>query len=191
MTTTTTSTGVSRDFIFAEQERIRDIPSKLTLYNGITFRSALEARWAVFFTYCRRDWSYEPQCVYRNRKPYYLPDFKLGVSARLKPWIVEIKPTEPTRTEMEKACWACKQLDLPTAIFWGIMQGPVAVTQADLLMNVVGIRYFPNEKPDVDDWHKVHINTISQGTFDRLAGAIRIARSYDFTKVQKRKPFLF
>jgi hypothetical protein len=48
-----------------------------TAYSGVTFRSRLEARWALFFDCVGWDWDYEP-CLYRvTRKMSYLPDFFL------------------------------------------------------------------------------------------------------------------
>lgn len=63
-------------------------PSRLTVFtltdgSTITTRSALEARWAIFFNEIRLSWKYEP-CGIGN----YLPDFRVeGLG------FVEIKPT--------------------------------------------------------------------------------------------------
>lgn len=51
--------------------------AKETLYSGVTFRSRLEARWALFFDCVGWDWDYEP-CLYKvARHMGYLPDFYL------------------------------------------------------------------------------------------------------------------
>jgi hypothetical protein len=61
----------------------------LTEYNHHTFRSRLEARWAVFFDGMKIDWQYEPEGFELPSGERYLPDFYLP---RFK-WFVEIKPT--------------------------------------------------------------------------------------------------
>lgn len=50
-----------------------------TTYNGVTFRSRLEARWAIFFDLLGVAWEYEPE-GYTDGTTMYLPDF----------WIPEI-----------------------------------------------------------------------------------------------------
>lgn len=48
-----------------------------TTYSGVTFRSRLEARWALFFDCVGWDWDYEP-CLYKvGPRVNYLPDFFL------------------------------------------------------------------------------------------------------------------
>lgn len=77
-----------------EQERHTDGPEKLgkfiystpgiqTLYDGIQFRSRLEARWAAFFDQMGWSWLYEP--IDLNG---WLPDFEIGCAGTL----VEVKP---------------------------------------------------------------------------------------------------
>jgi hypothetical protein len=58
-----------------------------TFYNGVTFRSRLEARWAVFFDTVSIPWKYEFEGFDFNGKRY-VPDFWLPVQ---QAW-VEIKP---------------------------------------------------------------------------------------------------
>lgn len=51
--------------------------AKETMYSGVTFRSRLEARWALFFDCAGWDWDYEP-CLYKvSATMGYLPDFYL------------------------------------------------------------------------------------------------------------------
>ena len=59
-----------------------------TLYNGIHYRSRLEARWAVFFDEIGLCHSYEPAAF---RYSGYVPDFSL--ESRNLTVLVEIKPT--------------------------------------------------------------------------------------------------
>lgn len=47
-----------------------------TVYQGIRFRSRLEARWAVFFDQMGWDWEFEPE-GYTDGRTRYLPDFWL------------------------------------------------------------------------------------------------------------------
>lgn len=59
----------------------RSIPTR---YNGTTFRSRLEARWAAFFDQLGWKWDYEPVDL-----KGYIPDFLL---AWHRPLLVEVKP---------------------------------------------------------------------------------------------------
>lgn len=58
-----------------------------TFYNGIKFRSRLEARWAYFFDLCKIKWNYELE-GYELENARYLPDFYLPET---ETW-VEVKP---------------------------------------------------------------------------------------------------
>lgn len=71
---------------------IRAIP---TMYRGVTFRSRLEARWAVFYDALGIGWHYEHE-GYQLPSGWYLPDFwlpDLGCH-------VEIKPPDPFACEV-------------------------------------------------------------------------------------------
>lgn len=57
-----------------------------TTWNGIQFRSRLEARWASFFTKLGWEWSYEPIDL-----KGYIPDFFIGLGDERK-ILVEVKP---------------------------------------------------------------------------------------------------
>lgn len=63
---------------------INPIPTK---YNGVTFRSRLEARWAVFFDCMGAPYQYEPQGIILPSGEWYLPDFYLPKCDR----VIEIK----------------------------------------------------------------------------------------------------
>ena len=73
---------------------IKAIPTK---YNGYTFRSRQEARWAVFFDHIGIEYEYEKE-GFDLPCGYYLPDFWIP---EWKAWI-EIKGKEPTKKELEK-----------------------------------------------------------------------------------------
>lgn len=62
---------------------IKAIP---TNYNGVRFRSRLEAKWAAFFDRCNWRWSYEV-----NDFDGYIPDFLLHFRI---PVFVEVKPLQ-------------------------------------------------------------------------------------------------
>ena len=59
-----------------------EIEAKPTEYNGVIFRSKLEATWARFFDVIGVKWEYEP-C----RLPGWVPDFLLDGW-----WLAEVKP---------------------------------------------------------------------------------------------------
>lgn len=61
------------------------IPTK---YKGYTFRSRLEARWAVYFDLIGITWEYEPEGYKLRNGVWYLPDFYLHQLDTF----VEIKP---------------------------------------------------------------------------------------------------
>jgi len=62
---------------------IKPIPC---LYEGVTFRSSLEARWACFFDMCKIEWVYEPFAVGN-----WLPDFQVSKNGFTS--LVEVKPS--------------------------------------------------------------------------------------------------
>jgi hypothetical protein len=95
------------DLLLARLSGVKAIP---TNYDGILFRSRLEARWAVFFNALGIDWRYEPEGFELADGTRYLPDFAvLNDNA-----YVEIKPAgDPfikARTfaiECGKPVWLC------------------------------------------------------------------------------------
>jgi hypothetical protein len=65
------------------EDMMADQPHKFSIptrYNGILFRSKLEANWAEFFDWHKIKWAFEPEGFNLNGV-YYLPDF----------WLPEIK----------------------------------------------------------------------------------------------------
>jgi hypothetical protein len=75
--------------------KIKALP---TAYRGVTYRSRTEARWAVFFTENDIPFNYEFE-GFDLGGAWYLPDFWLPAA---KSWF-EVKPDEPTETEIKKA----------------------------------------------------------------------------------------
>lgn len=94
--------------------RTYDIQPCPTPWNGTTFRSRLEARWAVFFYLLRVEYVYEPQFDVPGL--FYIPDFWLPYHN----CIVEIKPNRATPEEMDKArrlaVQACIGVSLKTPV---------------------------------------------------------------------------
>lgn len=89
-----------------------------TTYNGVTFKSRLEARWAVFFDTLRIEWLYEYE-GYQLPSGWYVPDFWLS---EFKMW-VEIKPNEPTNEERTLA----GELSLATERWVALQYGDIQV----------------------------------------------------------------
>jgi len=59
-----------------------------TDYNGIKFRSRLEARWAVLFDALYLEYNYEPECFVLSDGSKYTPDFfipKYNLYIEIKP----------------------------------------------------------------------------------------------------------
>ena len=86
-----------------------------TKYNGITFRSRLEARWAVFFDACGEQYMYEYEGYDLGENiGWYLPDFYLP---RLN-LTIEIKGPVPTSDEAGKL--GVVGFSRPAALFHGV-----------------------------------------------------------------------
>lgn len=79
-----------------------------TNYMGHSFRSRLEARWAVFFQHMNMKWEYEPEGFITDDGLQYLPDFKVTTDFGRVIWY-EIKPKEGTLGH-EKFASFCKSL---------------------------------------------------------------------------------
>ena len=81
-------------------ERRQTIAAIETVYRGVTFRSRLEARWALFFETLGYAWLYEQEAYRLDEVTSYLPDFVLPEPGL----IVEIKPSSPTKEVVRKCC---------------------------------------------------------------------------------------
>lgn len=87
-----------------------------TFYAGVTFRSRLEARWAVFFDVLDVPWRYEPE-GFQCPSGWYLPDFwlphhKIWLEIKGAESEAEIDPTDLNRWH-EFAAAALPQLHDP------------------------------------------------------------------------------
>lgn len=86
------------------------IPTK---YKGYTFRSRLEARWAVFFDALGIKWEYEAEGYKLSDGAYYLPDFWLptfdgGMFAEVKPEGGDFSKAEQLCKDSGKEVWKCE-----------------------------------------------------------------------------------
>ena len=78
-----------------------EIPAKPTMYNGISFRSRLESKWAAFFDLTEWQWEYEPSEING-----YNPDFIIKCTSgyyKTNTIIIEVKPSVmATKEELHK-----------------------------------------------------------------------------------------
>lgn len=93
-----------------------------TRWNGVNFRSRLEARWAMIFDLVELDWQYEPEGL-QLPSGWYVPDFCILEDCGdyfAKHWI-EIKPAYPSEKELIKAAEFAltNEWDLSIHIFYG------------------------------------------------------------------------
>ena len=74
-----------------EAQALNSIQPIKTIYNGIEFRSRLEAKYAVFFDQCKINWSYEFEGYKLPNGLWYLPDFILHDIEDIGDLFVEVK----------------------------------------------------------------------------------------------------
>ncbi len=99
--------------------------SKPVEYKGTTFRSHLEARWAVFFDALGFKCEYEPALERVRtglREVLYAPDFHL--ESELLDLMVEIKPKEPEEGEIIKAAAWAREFGEDVLILFGPVAPP-------------------------------------------------------------------
>ncbi len=105
----------------AQKERGGYAPQP-TVYQGLLFRSRLEAKYAYFFDKLGLEWRYETE-FFSTRHGYYLPDFYLPA---LNAW-VEVKGTLPTQTEIDKLADVVKETGRPGLVLSGTLPGAVTL----------------------------------------------------------------
>lgn len=80
-----------------------------TFYNGIKYRSRLEARWAVYFDHLGIKYEYEPEGFTDSMGSNYLPDFYLPdvyYRKTVKKGIyIEIKPSSYVDEQVKSSSW--------------------------------------------------------------------------------------
>ena len=95
-----------------------------TEYNGVLYRSRLEARWAMFFDHMGYVYEYEPEGYVLEDGTKYIPDFKVAIPApylnKINYYYVEVKPLRDlTMYEINKANLLVKGGDLPLLLVQG------------------------------------------------------------------------
>jgi hypothetical protein len=114
-----------------------------TLYEGIQFRSRLEARWARFFDALEEPWLYEPEAYDLADAGPYLPDFFLP---RSRTWL-EIKPISPSLAAQQ----SCRALCEATGDRVVLVDGPIGFwldTQQGVWHARSGLAWLPSKDPD-------------------------------------------
>lgn len=97
--------------------KVSVIPTK---YNGISFRSRLEARSAVLFDNLGLCWEYEPEGFNLPENGWYLPDFLIRKNEYIeKDLWVECKGKNPTIVEENKLTELACLTDLEATFFVG------------------------------------------------------------------------
>jgi len=89
-----------------------------TAYNGLTFRSRNEARWARFFDLIEEPWQYEPQ-RFELRHGSYLPDFLLPSAYSGRGMWIECKPMYPSDLELWLLYELAETTGQKVAVVWG------------------------------------------------------------------------
>ena len=91
-------------------DKIKAYPTE---YNGVNYRSRLEARWALFFDYLKIPVKYEPkQFVLESRR--YTPDFALNPRT-----FIEVKPSSIPLLTLKKVSELSVQYGFDVYIFGG------------------------------------------------------------------------
>ena len=91
-----------------------------TFYNGYSFRSRLEARWAVFFDCLKIKFEYEPEGFVFSDGEKYLPDFYLptfngGMYVEVKPEGGNFSKAEKFARESKREIWLAEGVPAPKA----------------------------------------------------------------------------
>lgn len=125
-------------------EREYEIKPIPTMYKGVTFKSRLEARWAVFFDYLGIVWFYEFE-GFQLLSGWYVPDFWLP---DLNCWI-EIKPNEPSLEELKFCEELARYSQKRVFIQYGTIRNPEELGVPEQYSAQV---YFPDFGSDICYW---------------------------------------
>jgi hypothetical protein len=134
--------------------------AKPTTYRGTTYRSKLEARWAVLFDVLGLPFEYEPKC-FRTPEGGYLPDFYVLAP---RPFWLEIKGPEPIERDYVRARHVVKQ----TKAKFRFLVGPLPAAPS---RGILRTRILRGETWRPADWR---VPTTG------LDAALTTASSYDF-----------
>lgn len=89
-----------------------------TEYRSVTFKSRMEAKWAMFFDSVGIEWKYEQARYLVPGVGRYTPDFSLR--SGVKSALAEVKPEWPTGYEVHKCRSAAGQSGLAVAVLIGV-----------------------------------------------------------------------
>lgn len=139
---------------------VKSIPAE---YEGVRFRSRLEARWAVYLDNVGIKWLYEYE-GYQLPGGWYLPDFYLPQE---KIWL-EIKPSEPSEIEIQRA----RELAIHTVVGVVLFYGPIGSHRL-MVFHTDGTveRYATSKMPNRNG---------------NMSMAVRIAQRYSFWPVKDK-----
>lgn len=136
--------------------------AKETMYAGVTFRSKLEAKWAVMLDTLGMRWEYEPKC-FGTPEGGYLPDFFVKSPS---PFWIEVKGPEPIERDYVRAMYVVKQ----TKQKFRFLVGPVPEPPSH---GILRTRVLQGSVWRPADWRMPAGAT-------KLDAALKIALSYDF-----------
>ncbi|MBI4739893.1 hypothetical protein HY772_10275 [Candidatus Woesearchaeota archaeon] len=173
-------------------------------YNGVRFRSRLEAKWAVFWDALGVRYFYEYE-GFELPSGRYVPDFWLP---HLEIW-VEIKPNEPTDNARSKARDLLSATDKPVLLYWDEVIDPLELGRSPRSTMFWYVKGLSEEEPEAlclydEDWwawqecvncgqigvgysyndgnkiRSCHCNCVLSEYSDRLKAAYRQAQNYSF-----------
>lgn len=155
---------------------IKNIP---TTYNGVTYRSRLEARWAVFFNELNIKHIYEYEGFSLQKNEYYLPDFYLpyyGIYCEVKPTFNEVYLNKNTFVNFTQTShWLLLLVGSPNV-------NTTLLYQKNDILNVVPFVNIIKEKHG-NYWYSANEPGSSNDNFNEynvFNNAIKVAEKYIF-----------
>lgn len=149
-----------------------------TEFEGVQFRSRLEARWAVFFSAMEIPYVYEPRPFNIQNLGIYCPDFLLLNGQ----YLAEVKPEWPTSLEILKARGAIPLANvIGTIILIGQPEykGYWMLTQQDGIADEQPVMFELGKIVQAQDWQIAY--GTKKDTFDtNYARAINLAMHSKF-----------
>jgi len=126
------------------------IKNKPTRYNGIQFRSRLEAKWAAFFDLLNWKWEYEP-CDFDG----WIPDFV--IVGRQELIFVEVKPVYPfhdydgTVRKIKENIENCNCKGLILLVGISLLDNGISSNYDPDSETAIGMLYAPDEQEDCSE----------------------------------------
>lgn len=164
-----------------------------TEYMGITYRSRLEARWAVFFSEMNYSFSYEPEgiAVCGGYRPDFLLKLRLDDTPHEYSVLAEVKPDKFTDVERDKCLGASLHTGMPIFLLadqpsaeaydfitsWSAAAGYVDTVPALLPCLGTGMRV----------WHGAYSSADLEKLGEDYAGAVCAARNERFENRSRRR----